>query len=88
MFDYLTVVPREGGGPSIPEAPDAHRNVSAYWIPLRLTTQVQHLLKVLSRWDNVMASSALKSALRYTACMQAVYLKTKLRLHLAGHGRR
>src|ERR1700761_3421539 len=44
--------------------------------------------KVLSRWENVMASSALKSALRYTACMQAVYLKTKLRLHSAGYRRR
>jgi len=31
--------------------------------------------KVLLRWDDVMASSALRSALRYTACMQAVYLK-------------
>jgi hypothetical protein len=43
---------------------------------------------VLWRWDNVMASSALKSALRYTACMQAVYLKIKLPLHSAGRRRR
>src|SRR5258708_5118154 len=36
--------------------------------------------RVLWRWDNVMASSALKSALRSTACMQAVDLNTKLLL--------
>lgn len=44
--------------------------------------------KVLLRWDDVMASSALKSALRYTACRQAVYLKIRLRLWLAGRHRR
>src|SRR6476620_1704730 len=43
---------------------------------------------VLWRWDNVMASSALKSALRYTACVQAVYLKIKLPLDSAGRHRR
>src|SRR4051812_12653901 len=42
---------------------------------------------VLWRWDNVMTSSVLKSALRYTACMQAVYLKTKLPQHSAGRRR-
>src|SRR4030081_1813556 len=52
------------------------------------TTQVQHLARVLWRWDNVMASSALRSALRFTACMQAVNLKTKLRLRLTGRRRR
>ena len=35
-----------------------------------------------------MASSALKSALRFTACMQAVNLKTKLRLRSTGRHRR
>src|ERR1700716_2492535 len=40
--------------------------------------------RVLWRWDNVMASSALKSALRSTACTQAVDLKTKLLLRLSG----
>ena len=35
-----------------------------------------------------MASSALRSALRSTACMQAVDLKTKLRLRLTGRRRR
>src|SRR6202047_2258028 len=44
--------------------------------------------RVVWRWDKVMASSALKSALRYTACMQAVYLKTKLLLRLAGRRQR
>ena len=44
--------------------------------------------RVLWRWDNVMASSALRSALRSTACMQAVNLKTKLRLRLTGRRRR
>src|ERR1700674_5591947 len=44
--------------------------------------------RVLSRWDNVMASSALRSALRSTACMQAVDLKTKLLLRLTGRRRR
>src|SRR5438034_8309713 len=44
--------------------------------------------RVLWRWDNVMASSALKSALRFTACMQAVNLKTKLRLRSTGRHRR
>src|SRR5216684_3975175 len=39
--------------------------------------------RVLWRWDSVMASSALKSALRSTACMQAVDLKTKLLLRSA-----
>lgn len=34
-----------------------------------------------------MASSALKSALRYTACMQAAYLNIKLHLCLAGRHR-
>src|SRR6476620_6950314 len=43
---------------------------------------------VLWRWDNVMASSALKSALRYTACVQAVYLQIKLPLDSAGRHRR
>src|SRR5438132_12615119 len=43
--------------------------------------------RVLWRWDNVMASSALKSALRFTACMQAVNLKTKLRLRSTGRHR-
>src|ERR1700677_970391 len=44
--------------------------------------------RVLWRWDNVMASSALKSALRFTACMQAVNLKTQLLLRSAGRHRR
>src|SRR3954453_9211521 len=44
--------------------------------------------RVLWRWDNVMASSALKSALRFTACMQAVNLKRILRRCLAGRRRR
>ena len=44
--------------------------------------------RVLWRWDNVMASSALRSALRSTACMQAVDLKTKLLLRLTGRRRR
>src|ERR1700716_1616116 len=43
--------------------------------------------RVLWRWDNVMASSALKSALRSTACVQAVDLKTKLLLRLSGRRR-
>jgi hypothetical protein len=44
--------------------------------------------RVLRRWDNVMASSALKSELRSTGCMQPVDLKTKLRLRLTGRRRR
>src|SRR5258705_10308456 len=44
--------------------------------------------RVLSRWDNVMASSALRSALRSTACMQAVDLKTKFHLRSTGRRRR
>jgi hypothetical protein len=44
--------------------------------------------RVLWRWDNVMASSALRSALRSTACMQAVDLKTKLHLRSTGRRRR
>ena len=44
--------------------------------------------RVLWRWDNVMASSALRSALRSTGCMQPVDLKTKLRLRLTGRRRR
>ena len=44
--------------------------------------------RVLWRWDNVMASSALRSALRSTACMQPVDLKAKLRLRLTGRRRR
>src|SRR6478672_5523265 len=44
--------------------------------------------RVLWRWDSVMASSALRSALRFTACMQAVNLKTKLRLRLTVRRRR
>ena len=44
--------------------------------------------RVLWRWDSVMASSALRSALRFTACMQAVNLKTKLRLRSTGRRRR
>src|SRR5437870_4288189 len=44
--------------------------------------------RVLWRWDNVMASSALKSALRFTACMQAVNLKTNLRLSSTERHRR
>src|SRR3984893_12956497 len=44
--------------------------------------------RVLWRWDNVMASSALRSGLRSTACMQAVDLKTKLHLRLTGRHRR
>src|ERR1700681_498205 len=43
--------------------------------------------RVLWRWDNVMASSALRSALRSTACMQAVDLKTKLHLRSTAHRR-
>ena len=35
-----------------------------------------------------MASSALKSALRYTACMRAVYLRARLRLRSTGRRRR
>ena len=42
--------------------------------------------RVLWRWD--MASSALRSALRSTGCMQPVDLKTKLRLRLTGRHRR
>src|SRR4030081_948081 len=52
------------------------------------TTQVQHLARVLWRWDNVMASSALRSALRFTACMQAVNLKTILGRRLVDRRRR
>src|SRR5712664_4095969 len=44
--------------------------------------------RVLWRWDNVMASSALRSALRSTGCMQPVDLKTKLRLRLTERHRR
>ena len=44
--------------------------------------------RVLWRWDNVMASSASKSELRSTACMQAVDLKTKLLLRSTGRHRR
>ena len=44
--------------------------------------------RVLWRWDNVMASSASKSELRSTACMQAVDLKTKLLLRSTGRRRR
>src|ERR1019366_5029206 len=44
--------------------------------------------RVLWRWESVMASSALRSGLRSTACMQAVDLKTKLHLRLIGRGRR
>lgn len=36
--------------------------------------------RVLLRWDNVMASSALRSVLISTACMQGVDLADKLRL--------
>src|SRR3981189_2027202 len=44
--------------------------------------------RVLWRWDDVMASSALRSALRSTGCLQAVDLKTKLRLRWTGRRRR
>src|SRR5216683_2233348 len=44
--------------------------------------------RVLWRWDNVMTSSVLRSALRSTACMQAVDLKTKLHLRSSGRRRR
>ena len=44
--------------------------------------------RVLLRWDDVMASSALKSALRSTACMQAVDLKTILHWRLTERRRR
>src|SRR5258705_10680192 len=49
-------------------------------VPLGFTTQVQHLLGCLWRWDNVMASSALRSALRSTACMKAVEFQSNLHL--------
>jgi hypothetical protein len=45
-------------------------------------------VRVLWRWDNVMASSALRSALRSTACMQVADLKKVLHLHLTGLRRR
>src|ERR1700692_1514485 len=58
-----------------------------YWIPWVHDTSATPA-RVLWRWDNVMASSALRSALRSTACMQAVDLKTKLLLRLTGRRRR
>src|ERR1700694_6210580 len=57
------------------------------WVPWVHDTSATPA-RVLWRWDNVMASSALRSALRFTACMQAVNLKTKLRLRLTGRHRR
>ena len=59
----------------------------AYWMPWVHDTSATPA-RVLWRWDNVMASSALRSALRFTACMQAVNLKTKLRQRLTGRRRR
>ena len=57
------------------------------WVPWVHDTSATPA-RVLWRWDNVMASSALKSALRSTGCMQPVDLKTKLRLRLTGRRRR
>src|SRR4051794_41797662 len=64
-----------------------HTNARGYGSP-EFTTQVQHLARVLWRWDNVMASSALRSALRFTVCMQTVNLKTRLHRRLSGHRQR
>ena len=64
--------------------PRGHGVLDAPWVHDTSATPA----RVLWRWDNVMASSALKSALRFTACMQAVNLKTKLLLRLAGRRRR
>src|ERR1700730_1159475 len=58
-----------------------------YWIPWVHDTSATPA-RVLWRWENVMASSALKSALRSTACMQAVDLKTILHLRLTERRRR
>src|SRR6202048_670248 len=57
------------------------------WVPWVHDTSATPA-RVLWRWDNVMASSALRSGLRSTACMQAVDLKTKLHLRLTGRHRR
>src|SRR6202142_162281 len=67
--------------------PSNHQAFSVYWIPWVHDTSATPA-RVLWRWDNVMASSALKSALRSTACMQAVDLKTKLLLRLPGRRQR
>src|SRR2546423_9859617 len=82
------VIVREGGRSSIPEAaviePISRGVLDTPWVHDASATPA----RVLWRWDNVMASSALKSALRFTACMQAVNLKTKLLLRSAGRRRR
>src|ERR1700735_4965483 len=56
------------------------------WVPWAPDTSATPA-RVLWRWDNVMASSALRSALRFTVYMQAVNLKTKLRLRSLGRHR-
>src|ERR1019366_9941071 len=57
------------------------------WVPWVHDTSATPA-RVLWRWESVMASSALRSGLRSTACMQAVDLKNKLHLRLIGRGRR
>ena len=78
----------KAGASSIPETPVLETRsrgvLDTPWVHDTSATPA----RVLWRWDNVMASSALKSALRYTACMQAVYLKTKLRLRSTGRRQR
>src|SRR5437867_482699 len=88
VTSHSVVVPREGGGSSIPETPIIElRSRGVLDTPWAHDTSATPA-RVLWRWDNVMASSALKSALRFTACMQAVNLKTKLRLRSTGRHRR
>ena len=76
-----------GGGSSTPRLLGLIITSLEYWIPWVHETSATPA-RVLWRWDNVMASSALKSALRFTACMQAVNLKTKLRLRFTVRRRR
>ena len=69
---------------AIPDSDGLHSDLCSAWVHDTSATPA----RVSWRWDNVMASSALKSALRFTACMQAVNLKTKLLLRSAGRRRR
>src|SRR4029453_8049440 len=73
QYSGTSVIDRKGRG--VLDAPWVH---DASATPVR----------VLLRWDDVMASSALKSALRSTAGMPAVDLKTILHRRLAERRRR
>src|SRR4030095_2133244 len=76
------------GRPSIPETaviePKGRGVLDTPWVHEASATPA----RVLLRWDDVMASSALKSALRSTACMQAADLKTILHRRLTEPPRR